>query len=43
MVQAKGRAKIMDDAWLARQIEELTQALEQRREKPWAVGDVASG
>ncbi len=39
MVQAKGRAKIMDDAWLARQIEELTQTLESRREKPWAVGD----
>jgi transcriptional regulator len=39
MVQAKGRAKVMDDAWLARQIEELTRALEQRREKPWAVGD----
>jgi transcriptional regulator len=39
MVQAKGRAKVMDDAWLARQIEELTQALEQRRERPWAVGD----
>jgi transcriptional regulator len=39
MVQAKGRAKMMDDAWLARQIEELTRALEQRRERPWAVGD----
>ena len=39
MVQAKGRAKVMDDAWLAQQIEELTRALEQRREKPWAVGD----
>jgi transcriptional regulator len=39
MVQAKGRAKMMDDAWLARQIEELTRALEERREKPWAVGD----
>ncbi len=39
MVQAKGRAKIMDDAWLARQIEELTQTLELRRERPWAVGD----
>ena len=39
MVQAKGRAKVMDDAWLARQIEELTQTLEERREKPWAVGD----
>jgi transcriptional regulator len=39
MVQAKGRAKVMDDAWLARQIEELTQTLEQRRKQPWAVGD----
>jgi transcriptional regulator len=39
MVQAKGRAKLMDDAWLARQIEELTRALEERREQPWAVGD----
>jgi transcriptional regulator len=39
MVQAKGRAKVMDDAWLAQQIAELTQALESRREKPWAVGD----
>ncbi len=39
MVQARGRAKVMDDVWLTRQIEELTQALEQRREKPWAVGD----
>ena len=39
MVQAKGRAKVMDDAWLARQIEELTQTLESRRDRPWAVGD----
>jgi transcriptional regulator len=39
MVQVKGRAKVMDDAWLARQIEELTQALESRREQPWAVAD----
>ena len=39
MVQAKGRAKVMDDAWLDQQIEELTQALEQRREAPWVVGD----
>src|SRR5208282_305670 len=39
MVQAKGGAQVMDDAWLARQIEELTQALELRRERPWAVGD----
>jgi transcriptional regulator len=39
MVQVKGRAKVMDDVWLARQVEELTQALEQRREQPWAVGD----
>ncbi len=39
MVQAKGRAKVMDDAWLAQQIVELTQTLESRRERPWAVGD----
>ena len=39
MVQAKGRAKVMDDAWLGQQIEELTRTLEQRREQPWAVGD----
>jgi transcriptional regulator len=39
MVQARGRAKVMDDAWLAQQIEELTRALESRREQPWAVGD----
>jgi transcriptional regulator len=39
MVQAKGRAKVMDDSWLAQQIEELTLTLESRREKPWAVGD----
>ena len=39
MVQAKGRARVMDDAWLGQQIEELTHALEQRREAPWAVGD----
>jgi transcriptional regulator len=39
MVQAKGRAQVMDDAWLGQQIEELTRALEQRRERPWAVGD----
>ncbi len=39
MVQAKGRAKLMDDAWLGQQIEELTRTLEQRRDQPWAVGD----
>jgi transcriptional regulator len=39
MVQAKGQAKVMDDVWLAQQIEELTRMLEQRREQPWAVGD----
>jgi transcriptional regulator len=39
MVQAKGRAKVMDDAWLARQIEELTRTLEGRRKEPWAVSD----
>jgi transcriptional regulator len=39
MVQAKGQAKVMDEAWLGQQIEELTRTLEQRREQPWAVGD----
>jgi transcriptional regulator len=40
MVQAKGRAKVVeDDAWLARQIEALTRGQEARRDKPWAVGD----
>jgi transcriptional regulator len=39
MVQAKGRAKVMDEAWLAQQVEELTRTLEGRREQPWAVGD----
>jgi transcriptional regulator len=39
MVQAKGRARVMKDAWLAQQIEELTRALEERRQRPWAVGD----
>jgi transcriptional regulator len=39
MVQAKGRARIMDEAWLAQQVEELTRTLEQRRDKPWAVQD----
>jgi transcriptional regulator len=29
----------MDDAWLGRQIQELTDSLEQRRKQPWAVGD----
>jgi transcriptional regulator len=40
MVQAKGRAKIIeDDVWLSRQIAALTGGQEARREKPWAVGD----
>jgi transcriptional regulator len=39
MVQAKGRAKVMDEAWLAQQVEELTRTLEGRRESPWAVQD----
>jgi|SRR5271166_1181223 len=40
MVQARGRARVMDDdAWLARQIESLTKAREASREHPWAVGD----
>jgi transcriptional regulator len=42
MVQAKGRAKVMDDSWLSQQVEELTQTLERRREQPWAVGDAPS-
>ena len=39
MVQAKGRAKVMDEAWLGAQVEELTRTLEGRRDQPWAVGD----
>lgn len=39
MVQAKGRAKVMDETWLAQQVEELTRTLEQRRGQPWAVQD----
>lgn len=39
MVQARGRAKVMDEAWLERQVEELTRTLEGRRDQPWAVGD----
>ena len=39
MVQARGRAKMMDETWLSRQIEELTRTMEQRREQPWAVQD----
>ncbi len=39
MVQAKGRAKVMDEAWLGQQIEELTRAMESRREQPWAIQD----
>ena len=35
MVQAKGRAKVIeDDAWLARQIEALTKGQEASRERP---------
>ena len=40
MVQARGAARVIeDDAWLARQIEALTNGQEARRDKPWAVGD----
>jgi transcriptional regulator len=39
MVQAKGRARVMDESWLAQQVEELTRTLERRREQPWAVQD----
>ncbi len=40
MVQARGLARVIeDDAWLARQIEALTQSRESARERPWAVAD----
>ena len=39
MVQARGRAKIMDDAWLSRQIQALTNEREAARDAPWAVQD----
>jgi transcriptional regulator len=40
MVQARGAAKaVEDDAWLARQIEDLTRAHEKKRAMPWAVED----
>lgn len=40
VVQARGRASVIqDDAWLARQIEALTNAHEGARETPWAVSD----
>lgn len=40
MVQARGRPRVIeDDSWLASQIEALTRKQEDRRAKPWAVGD----
>ena len=40
MVQARGLARVIeDDAWLARQIEALTQSRKSARERPWAVAD----
>jgi transcriptional regulator len=40
VVQAWGRPMVMDDpAWLRVQIEELTRSREERRTKPWHVGD----
>jgi transcriptional regulator len=40
MVQARGAARAIDDeTWLRRQIAELTEAHEQGRAAPWAVGD----
>jgi len=39
-VHAWGRPRIMnDDAWLRRQIEDLTGSRESRRSEPWQVGD----
>lgn len=40
MVQARGRARVLDDAdWLADQIAELTDSQEVSRAAPWAVND----
>ncbi len=40
LVQARGRARVIeDDAWLARQIAELTARQEAGRPAPWAVAD----
>src|SRR5215471_13124976 len=38
-VHAWGRPRVMDDAWLRQQIEDLTQSREARRPTPWAVDD----
>ncbi|MEO6610519.1 MAG: FMN-binding negative transcriptional regulator [Aestuariivirga sp.] len=39
-VQARGKLKVMDDAgWLAAQISALTNQMEGKRAKPWAVSD----
>ena len=40
MVQVRGKIQVMDDAgWLAAQIAALTDQMEGRRPKPWAVSD----
>ncbi len=40
MVQARGRARVVEDAdWLRAEVERLTDERERRREHPWAVGD----
>jgi transcriptional regulator len=40
MVQARGLARATeDDAWLARQIDDLTRSQEETRAAPWAVSD----
>jgi transcriptional regulator len=40
MVQARGAARVVEGAdWLRAQVEQLTNAREAEREKPWAVGD----
>ena len=40
MVQVRGRPRIVDDeAWLRRQLEDLTSSREGRRAAPWQVGD----
>jgi transcriptional regulator len=39
-VHVWGRPRVMnDDAWLRRQIEDLTRSREAQRAEPWAVGD----
>ena len=38
-VHAWGKPRVMNDAWLRQQIEDLTQSREARRPTPWAVDD----